>query len=1272
MKEKKSQKRFIVIAPTRSICLGISMVLSNGSILPTLLMQENGEEIFEAVKKLNTGGFGVIAPTGTGKTVSLRDIAKKVLNEKLRIDVVTREHEATEYTWTCNVLVVTPGVALHWLKSRVITKDDLIVIDEIHQTSEHLEFSMALAKRAGCKFVWMSATIDPSIYSEYLEAGTVIECSAFDPSKRSEVECLWKTPEDFLSSKVDEFIEEERAVAVFVPTREMAERLSQKYGSREGLYCDFYHGGEKAEKLRQFLKGDVSKPFMVFMTIAGASSLNILGLDTVVIVDEMYKEIVHSGVGVLEKVQLGNNELLQMGGRVNGRMENSKIYILTSRSIDFHNLKPTAPEFVLGGDLQHVALICARLGVNASELDLIGSIDSMRYEKEVTRFKARGIIEADGDELTAYGKKIERLPVEPSWAELITQARDSNDRDLLDATVIGACAESLYSLLRNNANLSGVRISGSDQLTAYNIVAFALNQFGYLRKSNGGGVEYGFQGDWFRKKYNKQTKQTEKSMGGFVQWCDENGFNPKAIKEVAIAMKSVYRQLRTQMPDPQDLQLISENDEMHKKFVDLLARAQSLDFVLDEQNSQVGTVWRAKHSLTSGVRVLGKIRHWADKRGYQRATIEGTEVPEDLFKLYANKKPESVYRVNNEGVEIEFRSSFAGESTGSIVELVDDSEIPAELVEQAEREFINALVYQRISAEFADQNRQTRKQSHQLRLHSGGAVEMILDSDEQKLYEVGFKDKGIISAQSMRSAIESGEVNPDNLLLKLEDFISIAEQEKIMADNPDTVIVEGKTLTIEYGGGSWGDEFYCRANVTEEFARIVGAEVIMLSGGRTVSLRCEDHSAKSFSELVEKLEQRRIEQAWSEKRSELEYTSWISNPKEVFPYLPKILTVVEITQKDNGQGEPIYGHFSLYSDSDLDFQIRLRETEEEAKEETKIGLERLFRKATREFRRISGEEPWDNSELREALKNRLDTLLKEHYKNLTLENVQEQVELIKTEIETAKAEIGGQHAEAQQLITKTEAEVNAKVETVDNEFVELEILQVHEILDKAKSFLKNAAYEDVKVTCEMVVKAVADLAELAEVRSQGKRKAEAAYEEVSDALYSLENGCDDFVDATFDERDKAEQISEAISDAFSNYRYEVVIEKVEKARKLIALVRERHIRIEELLKFEYSVCPVCGKKLEKVYSHICDKQGQEKLFSRGVEDFLKVQSSCIGDKELVSFIAEFDKSYNEFEMVLSVDGQILAENPDAKIETKNHWDEESSADLIATMNKMWK
>ena len=61
--------RIIVIAPTRSTCLNISLVLENNSIPETLLMREKSDEIFEALGNLKKGGFGVVAGTGAGKTV---------------------------------------------------------------------------------------------------------------------------------------------------------------------------------------------------------------------------------------------------------------------------------------------------------------------------------------------------------------------------------------------------------------------------------------------------------------------------------------------------------------------------------------------------------------------------------------------------------------------------------------------------------------------------------------------------------------------------------------------------------------------------------------------------------------------------------------------------------------------------------------------------------------------------------------------------------------------------------------------------------------------------------------------------------------------------------------------------------------------------------------------------------------------------------------------------------------------------------------------------
>src|SRR3989441_7125461 len=60
----------------------------------------------------------------------------------------------------------------------------------------------------------------------------------------------------------------------------------------------FYHGGEPIRVIRPFLDGEVRRPFLLAMTAAGQSALNIRGLDTVVIYDARYANVVARGRNV--------------------------------------------------------------------------------------------------------------------------------------------------------------------------------------------------------------------------------------------------------------------------------------------------------------------------------------------------------------------------------------------------------------------------------------------------------------------------------------------------------------------------------------------------------------------------------------------------------------------------------------------------------------------------------------------------------------------------------------------------------------------------------------------------------------------------------------------------------------------------------------------------------------------------------------------------------------------------------------------------------------
>src|SRR5438876_8748954 len=185
-------------------------------------------------------------------------------------------------------------------------------------------------------------------------------------------------------------------------TRAEVEQIAKELGDRwQGLPTAFYHAGEPIRVIRPFLDGQVRRPFLLAMTAAGQSALNIRGLDTVVIYDARYANVVERGRNVLTRAYLGANEILQMAGRVHGRVESGEVYILSDRDLVFAALSPGPPEFQLAGDAERVAITCAALGVDAADLDLPVPLDRRAYREAVTLLTDRGLIEKG--RLTSYG-----------------------------------------------------------------------------------------------------------------------------------------------------------------------------------------------------------------------------------------------------------------------------------------------------------------------------------------------------------------------------------------------------------------------------------------------------------------------------------------------------------------------------------------------------------------------------------------------------------------------------------------------------------------------------------------------------------------------------------------------------------------------------------------------------------------------------------------------------------------------------------------------------
>jgi hypothetical protein len=753
--------RVIVIAPTRAACETIEIAI--GLHLETYLEKTHGQRVRELAR--SGQGFGIIAGTGTGKTLAIRPIAEEILKAPLNIGVVNREREATPELPNLNVIVVTTGIARRWFQDGDILPRDTLIVDEIHQTSAELELCLALGKRVGCRFVWLSATVDPSFYRRYLNSADVLEVYSFDPEKAADVEVLRRQPLEFLDARfLKKVVQQKRGVGVFLPKRagveEVATGVLQRFPK---LNAAFYHGGEPVSAIRPFLEDEgAPKPYLLAMTAAGQSALNVRGLDTVVIHDMRFTNKIEGGRNVLTRLPLGNNEILQMAGRVHGRVEGGRVFILSERDIHFETLRPTAPEFQLAGDSERVALTCADLSVRADELELPVPLDRVAYRRAFSNLQQRGIIGEHG-RLTTYGKAVEALPVDRPWAELIVNAKS----ELLPYLAVMSAIESLHRMTREERDLRGLLVPGSDHLTSYNLYAEAFQFAGTI------GEVYGLPRHLF---------DSEK----LAAWAQERGVLVKSIEDAALAMACVFRSVEQRLPHKMPL----ADDRVLQRFTDLLAQYMPFDLVIDEQTADGRQAFVSKSSLChSNAAVAGSLRYFADRHGGSRAAIEGTEIPLPQIRRYA-KRSGAEYSYNPWRPEAPLVLNRTAEYFGFVLERKSEAvkQFPAESADEARRVLAQAVAGGEAQHRAVAKNRDAIEEVRELHRRASNGVPALEETELTELYAQQLAAQDVNSLAEFRNA---------RLTVRVEDFVSPKQREQLWS-LPDSVEMDGQEIPLEY------------------------------------------------------------------------------------------------------------------------------------------------------------------------------------------------------------------------------------------------------------------------------------------------------------------------------------------------------------------------------------------------------------------------------------------------------------------------------------------
>ena len=242
---------------------------------------------------------------------------------------------------------------------------------------------------------------------------------------------------------------------------------------------------------------------------------------------------------------------------------------------------------------------------------------------------------------------------------------------LIPLVAVSSNIDSLHRMTREERDLHGVIVNGSDHLTAYNIYAEAVNQHGYL------GKVYGLPRHLFED--------------GLAEWAERRGVLVKSIEDAALGVASVYRSI--ELPLPKQLPYASK--ELRREWADLLARIMPFDLVIDEHTADGQEARVSKTSVAgSWGAVAGNLRFFADRFGTPRAGIEGTTLSYDLVREYSSMGPPRVMVGGtraHQGLAVERRRSYFGFDLDTDVEPVSGA-IPEALRSAARDVLANAVV----------------------------------------------------------------------------------------------------------------------------------------------------------------------------------------------------------------------------------------------------------------------------------------------------------------------------------------------------------------------------------------------------------------------------------------------------------------------------------------------------------------------------------------------------------------------------------------------------
>jgi hypothetical protein len=389
-------------------------------------------------------------------------------------------------------------------------------------------------------------------------------------------------------------------------------------------------------------------------------------------------------------------------------------------------------------------------------------LDRIAYRRALSGLQQRGIIDERG-RLSVYGKAVEAMPVDRAWAELIVNADD----DMVPYLAVMSSIESLHRMTREDRNIEGLVVPGSDHMTTYNLYAEAYQRAGFV------GEVYGLPRHLF-------------DAEAVAEWAEERGVLVKSIEDAALAMASVFRSV--ELPLPTEMPLARETTL--RRFTDLVAQFMPFDLVIDEETVDGQQARVSKNSVCgSWGAVAGTIHYFADRHGIPRASIEGTQITLNRLRRYARQAPaEFVYDARRPSTPLVLNQRV--EYFGFVLERHSEpiKVFRPEHAEPARRALAEAVARNEALHMAVQKNRVAIEEVRELYRRSGGQTPRLGLAELTEVYKQQLDSQGVNSLQTFRNA---------RLTVRVDDFVPPKLRAQLMA-LPSTVQVRDQDVEIHY------------------------------------------------------------------------------------------------------------------------------------------------------------------------------------------------------------------------------------------------------------------------------------------------------------------------------------------------------------------------------------------------------------------------------------------------------------------------------------------